>query len=729
MTSKNLFFNLMREDLKRRLWAVALTFLTFFFSLPVAVALTLSESRNMEESYQGMLHSARSVLGFNNGFIAVIIVLLSLILGVTSFSWLHSRKKVDFYHSLPVRREKLFFVNYLDGALILFFAYAVNLLLGLLVAMVNGIAPGDVIPAAFGASGFLFLHFVMLYSVTVLAMVLTGNILVGILGTGVLHLYFPALLLLLDALYQEFFKTSYHGGSRIAYRLLDKSSAFTLYVSNYSAFMNGTNGRSQILRIGAVILVTAAVTAVSVLLYRMRGSEAAGKAMAFKVSQHIIRIPVVILSALCGGLFFWYLHDSIGWAVFGLICGLLLSHCTIEIIYHFDFRKLFSSRISMAVCGLCAALVFFGFQFDLFGYDKYIPKPESLESVAVSLNNMEYWVDYGSAKLDDGSYYWDYESPSDYLFARMRITDTDTVLALVSDAVSQVEREKRHDNEWNSEYGNRYISFSVKYNLKNGREVYRSYSVYGNKEYDLVKKIYDSRDYRMAAYPVMEQTAENTGKIRVKQSSWTREVTRGGGSGETDYVDLMLSTYQEEMAALTSAVMERENPIAQIQFMTNDQVMAEKLKDQDTYAWRYNSGIDRGYYPVYPSFRKTIGLLKECGIELNDGIGTGEVVRADIDLYQLADDDSGRYYDKENVSQLTVTDQEELAALMETARLEDYANFNPFNEQENRIVFTAVIKDTSGQTSHEYSIRKADQPEFLKRESERFNKEVETVFD
>ena len=28
MTSKNLFFNLMREDLKRRLWAVALTFLT-----------------------------------------------------------------------------------------------------------------------------------------------------------------------------------------------------------------------------------------------------------------------------------------------------------------------------------------------------------------------------------------------------------------------------------------------------------------------------------------------------------------------------------------------------------------------------------------------------------------------------------------------------------------------------------------------------------------------------
>ena len=66
-------------------------------------------SRNMEETYYGLMYGARSILGFQNGFIAVIIVLLSLILGVTSFSWLHSRKKVDFYHSLPVKREKLFF--------------------------------------------------------------------------------------------------------------------------------------------------------------------------------------------------------------------------------------------------------------------------------------------------------------------------------------------------------------------------------------------------------------------------------------------------------------------------------------------------------------------------------------------------------------------------------------------------------------------------------------------
>ena len=38
----NLFSKLLKEDLKRRTWAVALTFLVFFFSLPIGLALALN---------------------------------------------------------------------------------------------------------------------------------------------------------------------------------------------------------------------------------------------------------------------------------------------------------------------------------------------------------------------------------------------------------------------------------------------------------------------------------------------------------------------------------------------------------------------------------------------------------------------------------------------------------------------------------------------------------------
>ncbi len=42
MTSKSLCFKLMREDLKRRMWTIALTVLGFVFTLLVPVALRSS---------------------------------------------------------------------------------------------------------------------------------------------------------------------------------------------------------------------------------------------------------------------------------------------------------------------------------------------------------------------------------------------------------------------------------------------------------------------------------------------------------------------------------------------------------------------------------------------------------------------------------------------------------------------------------------------------------------
>ena len=41
MTSKSLFFKLMKEYMKRRLWAVAFSLLTFFFAMPMEAAMVI----------------------------------------------------------------------------------------------------------------------------------------------------------------------------------------------------------------------------------------------------------------------------------------------------------------------------------------------------------------------------------------------------------------------------------------------------------------------------------------------------------------------------------------------------------------------------------------------------------------------------------------------------------------------------------------------------------------
>ena len=124
MTSKNLFFKLMLENMKRRIWTLALGFLVFFFTLPVAEAFVFSDKRYYTyenyENYRRMIDgNALAIISAGNEFLVIVVVTAALICGVSSFAYLHSKKKVDFYHSLPVRRETLFAVSFVNGILIM----------------------------------------------------------------------------------------------------------------------------------------------------------------------------------------------------------------------------------------------------------------------------------------------------------------------------------------------------------------------------------------------------------------------------------------------------------------------------------------------------------------------------------------------------------------------------------------------------------------------------------
>ena len=66
MTSKSLCFKLMREDLKRRMWTIALTVLGFVFTLLVPVALKSSaylDQIREETQWQTRQRMARQLVG------------------------------------------------------------------------------------------------------------------------------------------------------------------------------------------------------------------------------------------------------------------------------------------------------------------------------------------------------------------------------------------------------------------------------------------------------------------------------------------------------------------------------------------------------------------------------------------------------------------------------------------------------------------------------------------
>ena len=137
MISKNLFFKLLREQTKQRIWLIALMCLVSFFAFPVASALMSGAFLDMEQltaqadrsaglltvemcrnmASQELIEEFQDWISPTGPLLLWMIPIAAAVGGLAEFSFLHSRRKTDFYHSLPVKREILFAVSYVGGIL------------------------------------------------------------------------------------------------------------------------------------------------------------------------------------------------------------------------------------------------------------------------------------------------------------------------------------------------------------------------------------------------------------------------------------------------------------------------------------------------------------------------------------------------------------------------------------------------------------------------------------
>ena len=171
MTSASLFFKLQKEDLKRRIWVIALLFLGFFFAYPVNLALIMENAANsqyaMYNNYMPLVDNKTAeyaakvleyktkavidLVSYGNFMPLFLMVTAAVIIGTAGFAYLHNQKKVDFYHSIPVRREMLYMVYHIDGILILAFTCLAHLLILTAAAAAYGVSPAKILgPLFFG---------------------------------------------------------------------------------------------------------------------------------------------------------------------------------------------------------------------------------------------------------------------------------------------------------------------------------------------------------------------------------------------------------------------------------------------------------------------------------------------------------------------------------------------------------------------------------------------------
>ena len=728
MTSKSLFFKLMKEDFKTRVWTLAISILIFFFSLIVATAMMISFNL-----YEGSAYSYKADLALNfisyidvkNPFFGMIFIVLALVMAMSGFSYLYSKKKVDMYHSLPVKREVLYFIKIINGILIVLIPFIICEIVASLLILAN---TGEiiVITSALWSIAEWTLLFIMSYFLTVFSIMLTGNMLIGILACGFFSFYFPLISLVLKGYQSSFFDTYYTSGFIIE-NVLPNMSSFMLMFNIFEL--------KWLTRIIIVILASIAFLFINLFLYKKRASEAAGKSVSFNVIKLPIKAMMVIfISILMYLLGYEVMNHSIGWGLFGLIVSGVITHCVMEIIYNQDFKKIFAKKIELLVLIIISIFIAAAFQFDIFGYDSYIPSASQIKSTAVisdllESNSEQYYnkVEISDAYYDESFVDVDYASDSKIeadQIKKMDIQNKDAVLELARQGIEAA----KYDLEL---YGN-FDKVLISYKLKNGRIVGRVYYVDLDQSTSGLSSVYADGSYKKSSYPILSENPENIVSVDFNgiMDNDTHIVFH-----DDELKKKFVETYKKELMNLDYETKLKSYPFASIRFnndfmegalrkyagfnYTSDSTTAVNSKWENVYA---NSLESVGFYPIYPEFKETLALLKEMDVEViykfpAEYVESIDVSYNDWENIDLDDNDevSGSYTGATTVK--TFTDKKDIEDILDKLVICDSPYKENLNEDRNyaAIINTGNLESSAYRGYNSYGFKKGNIPDIIKK--------------
>ncbi len=649
MTSRNLFFKRMKQDLEQRIWLPVVFFIICFLTLELPLFSIIENYQNrsnfMERMQEYLLDSFFSAAG-----VAVVLTIgMAVISAMSGFIYIHSAKKLDVYHSIPIRREALFVQQYVYGVLYYLVPMVLHVLICIGICAVQGVLNGAVLGQALGFLLVQLLLYLAHYSVVVTAVCLTGNLVISILGSAVLLTYSAILSLLKSALMDQFFMT-YYGDT--AWEGIWAFSPMHLYANMLIAMEESTAEHlvyTQYFGYYILLFLMAAVyTAFALFLYKKRPTEAANNSIAFSVTEPVIKVMVVAPVSVLAGFFFMSIsYDyGFGWFLFGCIFGFILCCPLMEIIFRKDVKAVFKHPLQIGINGAIVIALILVFKLDVFGYDAYIPAENKVESYAISFGGQS-------------SIYPVHGNAFDYRMDNMTIMNNESTRKLLEHGV-EITRGARtglYDNV--SEDSERfYTSMLVKYCLKDGREIYRNYLLNQADEQVVqwLADTYNDTQYKLGIYPVLAEDEAITYKgVRIRGTYASDELPLS-----EEKMQRFIEAYRQELTNLTFEEIQTEYPVAEMELAVSTEELQEMMLYTDVVVEETRNAEDllgncawEGDYKIYPSFTQTLALLEEYGVDLGRELQVEDVISVYIEDYSEEVNDDDGYYDKLYITEYT----------------------------------------------------------------------------
>lgn len=503
MKYKTSFFNkgVLLSDLKRFGWLGIVYFFILFFNVPLKIIMINSNNTyDYTRSMDFIFNFSRS-----SEIQKYLLVVFPVLTAIFLFRYIHSKRSVDMIHCLPLKREKLYDNHVLIGLLFLVLPVIITALISWLLKVVLNLNDLNIhysVEDILIWAGITIILNITIFLFSVLMAMLTGlSTAQGILTYIFLFIPCGLGLLLLSNL------NLFVYGFDIKYALETKISNFSplmrilelgqrVYDSRDHYFYQTIHFSELII----YIIFSIIIYFLARYVYMKRSLEGASKAVAFIKLQPVFKYGVTFCCMLVGGMYFGETQHSIYWILFGYIAASLIGYFIAEMVIKKSFMVFRNLKGYFVFAGIITVLLI-GINFDITGYENRIPSLEDVESV---------YCDNGFYLLRD------IDNPYRETPFYSQKEDISNIVKFHKDIIDNKKNIKYH-------YKNPTENASFLYNLKNGKQLKREFSVSIDMYDKYFKPIYESKEYKKMHNDIFNITYTNIDKITISSNNLNKK--------------------------------------------------------------------------------------------------------------------------------------------------------------------------------------------------------------
>lgn len=567
---------MIREHLRHNMWMLGLSAIGSFLFGPIIFLFAIGGTNferyrlnhTLEEYATYVSTNVISDLEYCRAALLFIATAGAAIVAFGIFSYLFNSRKIDLYHSLPVTRKEMFWSGYLTGLLIWLVPFLAGTIITFICAFITLADFTNFAAVLLCMAKFLLypaFGFFVIYHLCLVAIMLSGNIANAMVSTCVWGLSVIVIHGILIMYAEAFFDTFYDPTDTylISYALSPLATPFALMGYGNMEYWK------QLTLAGIGLLIAGGNLFAAYKLHLVRKSELAGHGMDNKVASLTIRVCITLIVGLMGVvpmyLFGYNIKTRPIWLLLFTALFSVFAFAVTTAIQKRSVKAFFVHKGQLIAITVCTLIVASSYCFDLFGYDTYLPKKGSVESMEIDVHGFDQYYYYGSK------------------FEGFEVTDAtliDNILTAAND----------------TEITGNTFPVSVKVSPKFGFDYYRRYQLYTN-DIDVLRPVVETPEFMSYRLKELEKNQDIIAAVDVYSSHTSNLIV------DPTHVEKIVAAYLEDSYQLLSFEQQGE-------YLITARLSFNSYRDGNEYT-------DSGYnhileVPISPAHVKTLAALKEA---------------------------------------------------------------------------------------------------------------------